>query len=104
MTKDKRVKGCPNPACKKAEKKAKFKAEENYCPICGSELVIVCAKCHGPLDDEGPEHRICDGCEADMHDRKAKITDGAKKIAPALASAGAFAAIAVETIKPLIKK
>lgn len=79
MAKDKRVKGCSNPDCEKANKKAKFKAEENYCSICGSTLVYVCAQCHGPLDDEGPDHRICGGCEATNNDRKAKAINGVKK-------------------------
>lgn len=79
MAKDKRVKGCTDPACIKAEKKTKFKVEENFCPICGAELVFVCTKCHGPLDDEGPNHKVCSGCEAASSDRKAKVVDGAKK-------------------------
>lgn len=81
MAKDKRAKGCSNPDCQKAEKKVKFKAEENFCPICGSELVFVCAKCHGPLDDEGSEHRVCSSCEATTNDRKAMVIDGGKKFA-----------------------
>lgn len=86
--KDRRIKGCSNPLCQKAEKKSKFKAEENFCPICGSELVFVCAKCHGPLEDEGSNHRTCSGCEAAASDRKAKAIDGGKKVA---ASAGGIA-------------
>lgn len=88
MAKDKRIKGCSNPLCQKAERKSKFKAEENFCPICGSDLVFVCAKCHGPLEDEGPNRKICGGCEAAASDRKAKVIDGGKKMA---ASAGSVA-------------
>lgn len=94
MAKDKRIKGCSNPLCQKAEKKSKFKAEENFCPICGSELVFVCAKCHGPLEDEGPGHRTCCGCEAAASDRKAKVVDSGKKMA---AGAGS-AALAVASV------
>lgn len=86
MAKDKRVKGCSDPSCQKAEKKVKFKAEENYCPICGSELVFVCSKCHGPLEDEGPNHRVCSGCEAVANDRKAKAIDGGKKVGGVIGS------------------
>ena len=86
MAKDKRIKGCSNPLCQKAERKSKFKAEENFCPICGSELVFVCAKCHGPLEDERPNHKICGGCEAAASDRKAKVIDGGKKMAASTGS------------------
>jgi hypothetical protein len=92
MMKDKRVKGCPEPSCQKFSSKYKFKAEDKYCTACGSELVFVCAKCHGPIDDaEGPTHRICAGCEANNKDRVAKIQHGAKNVAAAVASVGAVA-------------
>lgn len=86
MAKDKRTKGCSNPDCQKAERKAKFKEEENFCPICSSELVFVCAKCHGPIDDEGPSHKICGSCEAASNDRKARVIDGGKKVAAGVGS------------------
>lgn len=50
--------------------------------------MFVCAKCHGPLEDEGPGHRTCGGCEAAASDRKAKVVDGGKKVA---AGAGSVA-------------
>ena len=85
MPKDKRVKGCPNPNCPKAEGKTKYKSDDRYCVSCGNELVFVCAKCHGPLDDEGPKHRICAGCEAAAEDRKANGASMAKKASGFLA-------------------
>lgn len=98
MAKDKRVRGCSNPTCQKAQEKAKFKAEENYCPICGSELVFVCAKCHGPLDDEGPRHKICAGCEATVNDRREKMADGAKKVG------GVIAGVACAAVTIMLKR
>lgn len=54
----------------------------------------MCAKCHGPLDDEGPGHKVCAGCEAAVNDRKEKVVDGTKKVGGVIASvAGAAVAI-----------
>lgn len=75
---DKRIKSCPNAACEHNinRKTHKYTAEDHYCSICSSELVFACARCLGPLTDEGPKHKICRKCEGEIADRKAK----AKKI------------------------
>ncbi|RNL48085.1 hypothetical protein [Paraeggerthella hongkongensis] len=98
MSKDKRVKGCSNPECPKAESKVQYKSDECFCVTCGSELVFVCAKCHGPLDDEGAKHRVCAACEAAAEDKKAKIVDGAKK------AGGVVVGVAGTAIAVLLKK
>lgn len=64
MAKDRRKKGCPNPECKYNTKKKKFDSDVNFCPNCGAPLVLVCAKCFGPLEDKGPSHTLCGFCEA----------------------------------------
>lgn len=67
---DKRVKGCPNVECKRNTKKYHYKATDNFCTICGKELVFVCADCFKRIIDESPTHIICANCEAHRDDRK----------------------------------
>ena len=92
--KDKRSRACPNEECSKFKSKVKFKGEEQYCSVCGSRLVLVCAKCSGPLEDKGPSHKVCRGCEAKAADLKTKAVDVAKKAGgTAVTAAGAAIAI-----------
>ena len=47
----KKVKGCINQDCKANKKKSLFDAKNNFCPLCGKELVFVCKKCYTQLAD-----------------------------------------------------
>ncbi len=89
---DTRKKGCPNEGCKHHEKKIKMKAEYRYCPLCGAELVYVCAKCFDEIEDLGPKHKICKRCEIEAKDKRDQVVDkvkgGAKKAGGAVAAAG----------------
>ena len=77
--KDKRTKGCWNPECVNHKKHVKFPAADNYCPRCRSELVYVCARCGGRLEDINRKHRICFKCEerreSNAENRKAAVTN-----------------------------
>ena len=48
-----KVKGCTNQDCKANKKKNFFDAKNNFCPLCGKELVFVCKnkKCYTQLAD-----------------------------------------------------
>ena len=70
MDKDRRVKGCPNEECQRMTGHYRYKATDQYCTICGSELVFVCPGCFGKLADQGPKHIYCATCEAEKEDRK----------------------------------
>ena len=92
MEKDKRIKGCANESCDSFLAKRKFSSSDSYCSACGMGLVFVCSKCHGPIEDEGPKHRLCRSCEAKAKDQKQKRNDAMKKaVAPVAAGAGAVA-------------
>lgn len=98
MAKDKRTKCCPNEICENGRnrKKNKYGADSQYCDACGSELVLVCSKCLGPIADEGPKHKICATCEAKTADRNDKI----KKIGGRIVvGAGALGTAAVAFVR-----
>lgn len=80
MAKDKRIKGCPNLICKRYKKEHKYKVTDNYCTICGTELVYVCAECFEKIEDEGPEKRLCATCEAKHTERKEAVKKGTDKV------------------------
>lgn len=60
--KDKRIKACWNPRCKRCKTHYKYTAADKYCSLCRRELVFVCSKCGGLLEDEGRRHRVCYKC------------------------------------------
>ena len=101
--KDRRSKGCPNPACGANQKMMKFKADDGVCPKCGTQLSFVCSssKCYSSIEDQGPKHRICASCEAKKADRKDAILDKGGK---ALSGIGIVGAVVVGVIKKLPKK
>lgn len=72
MSKDKRVKGCPNVNCIKHKEKVHFNAEDKFCSECASELTFVCASCYGRIEDLDVSHRICKRCEIEKKDKRAK--------------------------------
>lgn len=70
MSKDKRVKACPNADCNRSKEKYRYKSTDMYCTICGTELVYVCADCFKRIADEDPKHIRCAYCEAKREDLK----------------------------------
>ena len=90
---DNRKKGCPNIECEQYEK-VKMPAQYRKCPMCGTELVYVCAKpkCFNEIEDIGPKHRVCRDCEIEAQEKRDKVKNnlqgGAKKAAAAAAVAG----------------
>ena len=83
---DSRRKACPNPSCEVHEKKMKIGAKEKYCKQCGAALVFVCKKCGKEIVDEGPEHKICPTCQAEIADRKERAKEVAVKIGQRVAA------------------
>ena len=109
MANDRRKKGCPNEQCEMHKKKKTRKAIEQYCSICGTQLVYVCAKCFKEIEDKGVEHRVCRHCEAQNNSKTAEFADKGKQVlelgAPALL--GAVVAVGKETfenVAPAIKQ
>lgn len=96
MSKDKRVKGCHNLTCKNYRKEVKFKITDNYCTLCGTELVYVCADCFEKIEEMGPGKRFCKKCEDDHNAKKEKIKAGVDK---AKDLAGKGAALAPTVVK-----
>ena len=70
MIKDKRVKACPNADCDRSKEKYRYKATDQYCTICGTELIFVCAKCFKKISSDDPNHVRCALCEASHEDLK----------------------------------
>lgn len=91
--KDRRVKCCPNTQCEHNQdrKKHRYSASDQFCSLCGNELVFVCAKCLDSIADEGPAHRVCASCEAKAEDRKEKVKKVGGGVAAGAAAVGAAA-------------
>lgn len=88
MSKDKRIKACPNAESNRNTEKYRYKASDRFYTICGSELVFVCADCFKKIADMDSAHVRCAYCEAKREDLKhnrskkiASIKDGAAKTA-----------------------
>lgn len=94
---DKRSKGCPNIICEQHKKKVKYKADNDFCPKCGTRLIYVCAKCFKEIEDIDEKHRICRGCEADALEKKEKVRDGAVKAGKAVVGLASTVVVGVAT-------
>ena len=92
---DKRSKGCPNIICEQHKKKVKYKADNDFCPKCGTRLIYVCAKCFKEIEDIDEKHRICRSCDADVLEKKEKVKDGVLKAGKAAASLAGTVAVGV---------
>ncbi len=86
MSKDRRVKGCPNEKCVMHLDKKKLDSDNEFCPKCGTKLIYVCARCFTEIEDLGTSHRKCRHCEAEAEAKKEKAKELGKK---AIAKAGA---------------
>ena len=75
--KDKRVKGCPEPGCARHNEHYKYKPDDMFCTLCGSQLVYVCAKCFKEIEDTEDQRRYCEEC------KPKKSKDGAESQKPA---------------------
>lgn len=88
MSKDRRVKGCPNEECVMHLDKKKIDADDEFCPKCGTKLIYVCAKCFTEIEDLGLKHKKCKRCEAETEAKKEKAKDIAKGAAGKVGAAG----------------
>ena len=61
--KDKRIKGCPDPGCERHVEHYKYKADDQFCTLCGARLVYVCAKCFEEIEDSEDQRRYCYNCK-----------------------------------------
>ncbi len=110
MVIDRRKKGCPNPDCDCNKRKVKYNPDNEFCPKCGFKLVYVCVKCYKEIEDRGPEHRICDLCEAEKAERNEVAVDKVKAVAGkavagiGVVGAGVFAGIVNNSEHELIKQ
>lgn len=75
-SKDKRIKGCPEPGCARHIEHYKYKPDDCFCTLCGSKLVYVCAKCFGEIEDTEEKRRYCENC------RPKQAEDGKRKPKP----------------------
>ena len=75
--KDKRIKGCPEPGCARHNEHYKYKPDDMFCTLCGSQLVYVCAKCFKEIEDTEDQRRYCEEC------KPKKSKDGAESQKPA---------------------
>jgi hypothetical protein len=97
---DRRSKGCPNPQCDRNKEKFRYKASDAYCTHCGGELVFVCEKCFGPIEDAGPNHRRCPRCQAKIDDRADKRRDNAQKAVGGVMAVGTAVAALIKVDAP----
>ena len=86
--KDKRIKGCWNPKCKRCKQHYKYAASDKYCSLCKSELVYICSKCGGLLEDEGRKHRVCNKCIANKEANAENRKEAAASVLSAAAAVG----------------
>ena len=80
MAKDKRIKGCYNLECKRYRKEYKYEPTDNFCTICGTPLVFVCAECFEKIEDQGAEHRLCEVCEAKHQAKREALAENVGKM------------------------
>ena len=109
MAKDKRIKGCYNLACKRYRKEYKYETTDNFCTICGQELVYVCAECFEKIEDHGPEHKLCSTCEAKHQARREAVNQSVDKMKKAVTTGVKIAPQVVvlaqkDSVKKLVKK
>ena len=97
---DRRSKGCPNPQCDRNKEKFRYKASDAYCTHCGGKLVFVCERCFGPIEDAGPNHRICPRCQAKIDDRADKRRDNAQKAVGGVMAVGTAVAALIKVDAP----
>jgi len=109
MAKDKRIKGCYNLECKRYRKEYKYEVTDNFCTICGTPLVFVCTECFEKIEDRGPEHKLCDACEAKHQERRDAMNQRVEKVKE-VAAVGvkivpeAIALAQKEPVKKIVKK
>ena len=89
MEKDKRTKGCPNESCAMHADKKKQSADNEYCPKCGSKLILVCEKCFTEIEDIDYNHKRCKRGEAEAIEKKEKAKETAKNIGGKVVAVGA---------------
>ena len=104
MTKDKRIKGCYNLECKRYRKEYKYEVTDNFCTICGTPLVFVCAECFEKIEDNGPEHKLCAACEAKHQAKHDAIAENVEKVKNAAAVGIGVVPKAVEFAKSDVGK
>lgn len=109
MAKDKRIKGCYNLECKRYRKEYKYEVTDNFCTICGTPLVFVCTECFEKIEDRGPEHKLCEACEAKHQERRDEMNQRVDKVKEVAAVGvkivpGAIALAQKEPVKKLVKK
>ena len=73
--KDKRIKGCPEPGCIRHIEHYKYKPDDMFCTLCGSQLVYVCAKCCKEIEDTEDHRRYCEDCKP----KQSKDSSGTQK-------------------------
>ncbi len=93
--KDKRIKACWNPKCKRCKTHYKYKAADKYCSRCSKELVYVCAKCGSIMEDKGRKHTVCDRC---IERKKANAENRKKAAADVVSAIGAVGDLIVDKV------
>ena len=109
MAKDKRIKGCYNLECKRYRKEHKYEVTDNFCTICGTPLVFVCAECFEKIEDQGAEHRLCEVCEAKHQERREAMNQRVGKVKEAAVIGvkivpNAIEFVQKESVKKIVKK
>lgn len=77
--KDRRVKGCPNTECER-HNKYKYKHSDQFCTLCGSPLIFVCAECFKQIEDAPDMHRYCENCKAEKAQDGGKVPHAFKEL------------------------
>ncbi len=109
MAKDKRIKGCYNFECKRYRKEYKYEVTDNFCTICGTPLVFVCAECFEKIEDNGPEHKLCMACEEKHQARRDAMDQRVQKVKAVAETGvkivpGVIALAQKEPVKKIVKK
>ena len=80
--KDKRIKGCPEPGCIRHIEHYKYKPDDMFCTLCGSQLVYVCAKCFKEIEDTEDQRRYCEERRKTKKRKRKKSRIKAKRPSP----------------------
>ena len=97
MAKDKRKKGCPNPACRNHAERVYQKPTDSFCPLCGTKLTCVCRNCFCEME-EADTQTLCAACQTARQEKKDRNMARLTAVAGAAGGVAAGAAAALKAL------
>jgi len=97
-------KACFNEKCSAYKKRTKHKDEAYvFCPICATELIVVCKslKCYEQLPN--PLEKYCDECLQKQQEQRDKMVKAVKTVPNAAVTIAAATPTIIKATKDIIK-